>query len=112
MMTEQELSNLLREARRPSIPSIVQELIRLSQTLEESRGARVPPCCEFQERRRSRSTLVAIWKSFDCLGSRRSRRGDGCEKTFLQDCQIGCQRAGEATYGEAEETRNGVTIVP
>ncbi len=38
MMTEQELSNLLREARRPSIPSIVQELIRLSQTLEKKAG--------------------------------------------------------------------------
>ena len=35
MMTEQELNNLIRGKAQTSIPSIVQEILRLSQALEQ-----------------------------------------------------------------------------
>jgi hypothetical protein len=35
MMTEQELNNLIREKVQTNIPSIVQEIMRLSQALEQ-----------------------------------------------------------------------------
>jgi hypothetical protein len=35
MMTEQELNNLIRERAQMNIPSIVQEIVRLSQALEQ-----------------------------------------------------------------------------
>jgi hypothetical protein len=35
MMTEQELNNLIREKAQTNIPSIVREIVRLSQALEQ-----------------------------------------------------------------------------
>ena len=35
MMTEQELNNLIREKAQTNIPSIVQEIVRLSQALQQ-----------------------------------------------------------------------------
>jgi hypothetical protein len=35
MMTEQELNNLIREKAQTNIPSIVQEIVRLTQELEQ-----------------------------------------------------------------------------
>ena len=35
MMTEQELNNLIREKAQTSIPSIIQEILRLTQSLDE-----------------------------------------------------------------------------
>ena len=35
MMTEQELNNLIREKAQTNVPSIVQEIVRLSQALEQ-----------------------------------------------------------------------------
>ena len=35
MMTEQELNNLIREKAQTNIPSVIQEIIRLTQSLDE-----------------------------------------------------------------------------
>ena len=57
MMTEQELNNLIREKAQTNIPSIVQEIMRLTQELEQKARA-VIACWNVQGWRSSRATLA------------------------------------------------------
>ena len=62
MMTEQELNNLIREKAQANIPSIVEEIVLLSQALEQkARELTVPSCWNVQGWRSCATLAQQTW---------------------------------------------------